>query len=203
MLSCMTDAAHDTEHVYRVLNYALDIARHEPEADVDLLTAACLLHDIGRAEQFADPSVDHAACGAEKARRWLAANGRSERFSAEAGECIRTHRFRSDSPPRSVEAKILFDADKLEACGAMGIARTLAYKALVAEPLYALAGPGEVSDGTSGGERSFLHEYKFKLEKLYDMFYTERGAELAAKRKAAAGDFYAALLAEARECYSV
>lgn len=48
MLSCMEDAAHDKEHIYRVLYNALEIAKTEDKADLDILTAACLLHDIGR-----------------------------------------------------------------------------------------------------------------------------------------------------------
>jgi uncharacterized protein len=162
-----------------------------------------LLHDIGRAEQFSDPSIDHALGGAEKAYAWLRANGYDEAFAASVKSCIRTHRFRSENQPRSIEAKILFDSDKLDACGAMGIARTLLYKAQVSEPLYSFGDTGEVSDGTSDTEPSFFHEYKFKLEKLYDHFYTARGSELAQKRKAAAERFYHALLGEVRECYAI
>jgi len=201
MRSCMRDSAHDREHVYRVLHYALDIAAHEGGVDIELLTTACLLHDIGREEQYANPEIDHAACGAEKAYQWLIEQSRPEDFARAVRDCIRAHRFRSDSPPQSLEAKILFDADKLDACGVMGIARTLFYKALVADPLYSLDETGKISDGTSDFGTSFFHEYKFKLEKLYDRFYTARGAALAAKRKDAARACYEALLAEARECY--
>ena len=61
MQTCMQDSAHDREHIYRVLSNALEIAKTEPEVDYDILIAACLLHDIGRPEQFADPSLCHAA----------------------------------------------------------------------------------------------------------------------------------------------
>ena len=67
MLSCMTDSAHDKEHIYRVLYTALDIAKHETNVDYDILICACLLHDIGRNEQFENPSVCHAEAGSEKA----------------------------------------------------------------------------------------------------------------------------------------
>jgi uncharacterized protein len=202
MHSCMRDSAHDMEHVYRVLYYALHIAAHEGGADTELLTAACLLHDIGRAEQFADPQVDHAICGAEKAYQWLKANGYAEEFAHAVSSCIQTHRFRSDHPPQSLEAKILFDADKLDVCGAVGIARTLFYLAQVAQPLYTLTESGEVPDGSRDTEPSFLREYKFKLEKMYGRFYTRQGAALAAERKSAAQNFYESLLAEVRGCYS-
>ena len=71
MLSCMAESAHDREHVYRVLYLALDIARTEPEADRDVLIAAALLHDVGRPEQTADQTLDHALVGAEKAEAFL------------------------------------------------------------------------------------------------------------------------------------
>ena len=84
----MTDSAHDIEHVYRVLNYAHIIAQHESDVDLELLAIACLLHDIGRAEQFADPSVDHALCGGVKAYKWLTGNGYSENFAVSVNKCI-------------------------------------------------------------------------------------------------------------------
>lgn len=55
MLSCMNDSAHDKEHVYRVLYYALEIAKQEPDVDYEILITSCLLHDIGRKEQFENP----------------------------------------------------------------------------------------------------------------------------------------------------
>ncbi|MDR2686601.1 MAG: HD domain-containing protein [Oscillospiraceae bacterium] len=203
MRDCMCDSAHDTQHVYRVLNYAMDIAAHEPGVDPEILRAACLLHDIGRAEQYADPRVDHAACGAEKARAWLEANGHSADFARAVGGCILAHRFRSGHPPASLEAKILFDADKLDACGAMGIARTLLYNGIVGLPLYMLGEGGAVLDGTADTQNTFFREYKFKLEKLYGRFYTERGEALAQSRRKAAREFYEALLREARECHGI
>ena len=202
MRACMSDSAHDTQHVYRVLNYAMDIARQEHGVDLEILRAACLLHDIARAEQFADPRVDHAACGAEKAQRWLTENGYADDFAQAVADCIVTHRFRSENPPQSIEAKILFDADKLDVCGATGIARTLFYKAHVGLPLYEVGEDGIVHDGTSDSEDTFFREYKFKLEKLYGRFYTRRGEEFAQSRRRAARDFYEALLSEARECHA-
>ena len=57
MLSCMDDSAHDREHVYRVLYHALEIAKTLTNVDYDILIAACLLHDIGRKEQFENPAM--------------------------------------------------------------------------------------------------------------------------------------------------
>ena len=80
MLECMQDSAHDKEHIYRVLYVALDIAEQERHVDYDLLIAACLLHDIGRQEQFENPSLCHAVAGAEKARKFLLEKGFPEKI---------------------------------------------------------------------------------------------------------------------------
>lgn len=203
MISQMDDAAHDREHVLRVLYNAMDIASYENDVDIDVLIAACLLHDVGRREQFADPSVCHAAVGAGKAYDFLKSHGFSEEFASHVRDCVRTHRYRRAQPPESVEAKILFDADKLDAVGAMGVARTLNYKGQVGDPLYNMGPDGIPSDGVGDTVNSFFHEYKFKLERLYDGFYTKRGRELAMSRKKAAEEFYLALLAECREPYEL
>ena len=201
MHTCMQDSAHDKEHVYRVLYTALDLAACEASVDMDVLLAACLLHDIGRQEQYRDPSVCHAAFGAEKARTYLLKQGFAPDFADHVAACIQTHRFRKATPPASIEAKILFDADKLDATGAMGIARTLQYNGKMDEPLYSLDDAGHVSDGNGDLQPSFLQEYHFKLQKLYGRFYTARGAALAAQRHAAAEAFYLQLLHEAQAAY--
>ncbi|MDO5846195.1 MAG: HD domain-containing protein [Methanocorpusculum sp.] len=194
MLSCTADdTAHGADHSLRVLYGALKIAANEADVDYDCLIAACLLHDIGRADQLADPNVCHASAGAEKAKAFLLANGFSEAFAAHVHDCIETHRFRAGRIPATIEAKILFDADKLDVCGAIGIARTLAYKGQHGSPLYTLSPEGRVC---TDAKHTFFHEYTFKLAGMYDRFYTQRGRELAAVRKKAAEDFYAAMLDE-------
>ena len=155
MQDCMKegDAAHDREHVCRVLQAALKIAETEPEADRDILTAACLLHDVGRKEQMEDPSLDHAVVGAEKAKRFLLEEGFDPAFAGRVSACIATHRYRSDNPPESIEAKILFDADKLDVTGAMGAARTLLYQGALGEPLYTKRPAGKGNRRFEGGGR--------------------------------------------------
>ncbi|GHU80759.1 phosphohydrolase [Clostridia bacterium] len=201
MLSCMADSAHDKDHVYRVLYLALDIAGHEAGVDFDVLVPACLLHDIGRAEQFENPGLDHARAGSEKARKWLRENGWDEASAVRISSCVLTHRYRSGKPPGSLEAKILFDSDKLDATGTLGIARTIFYKGQVTEPLYTLRGDGSVSDGSGDSPPSFLQEYKFKLENIYDRFYTDRAKRIALERQASAVSFYNSMLSEVSLCY--
>lgn len=145
------------------------------------------------------PGQCHAQAGAEKAYRFLAEHGFPEGFAARVRECIASHRYRKGNRPTTIEAKILFDADKVDVTGAIGIARTLVYKGQVSEPLYTVLPDGSVCDGTGDGGPSFFQEYKYKLEGLYDKFYTARGAEIAAGRRQAAVAFYSSMLQEVSE----
>lgn len=122
MISCMEDSAHDKEHIYRVLYNALRIAKTENDVDYDVLIVACLLHDIGRKEQFEDSKLCHAIVGGEKAYAFLIEHGYGSQYAEQVKQCIQTHRYRKSNPPQSLEAKILFDADKLDVAGTIGIA---------------------------------------------------------------------------------
>ena len=201
MQSCMSDSAHDKEHVYRVLFNALEIAKQEVDVDYDVLICACLLHDIGRQEQFKNPKLCHAQVGAKKALKFLIENGFEEKFAEAVEHCILCHRYRNNNVPQTIEAKILFDADKLDVTGAIGIARTLFYKGQVSEPLYTLDAEGRVSNGEGDTNPSFFQEYKYKLENIYDKFYIKCGAEMGKLRQKAAVAYYENLLAEVSEGY--
>jgi len=197
MLAQMKDSAHDRHHVYRVLNSALDIASYETVNDMDVLLAACLLHDIGREKQFANLELCHARIGGEMAYEFLLSLGLTEQQALHVKDCISTHRFRGDNPPQSIEAKILFDADKLDASGAIGIARTLIYEGQVSEPLYIINEAGNiVTDGGGAEISSFFQEYNYKLKNVYDSFFTAHARKTAIERKNAAQDFYNSLYAE-------
>lgn len=202
MLSCMKDSAHDKEHIYRVLYLAMEIAEAEKGVYFDVLIAACLLHDIGRQAQLENPSLCHASVGAQMAYTFLLESGVSEALAQQVHACILTHRFRKDDPPRSIEAKILYDADKIDVCGATGVARTLLYKGQIAQPLYTLLPDGRIDD-TSDGAPSFFQEYKRKLEHITARLFTKKGKELAARRQPAAAAFYNCLREEVRQPYHV
>ena len=201
MISCMEDSAHDKEHIYRVLYNALRIAKKEKNVDYDVLICACLLHDIGRKEQFANPELCHAIVGSEKAYSFLVGNGYEIQYAEKVKHCIRTHRYRKNNLPESLEAKILFDADKLDATGTMGIARTLIYKGIVSEPIYTLLPDGSVSNGENNVNPSFFQEYKYKLEKVYSNFYTTEAKLIAKERQESAVAFYNSLYEEVNSSY--
>lgn len=202
MKECMIDSAHDKEHIYRVLYLALDIANNEEEVNQDILIAACLLHDIGREAQYKDPQVCHAQVGAEMAYDFCMKQGFSQINAQHIKECISTHRFRGDNKPASMEAKILFDADKLDVTGTIGIARTLFYKKIFGEPLYNTDENGDVLDGIKDEEPSFLQEYNHKLKNIYTSFYTKRANEIARERQQSAVLFYDNMMAEVSSTYN-
>lgn len=196
-MAAQSDSAHDALHIGRVLRTALDIAGYEEQVDEDILTAACLLHDIGRPREIADPRADHALVGGEMAEQFLTGLGWSRQRAAWVRASIETHRYRKGRIPQNVEGRILFDADKLDVSGAMGIARTLQYGAILGdrEPLYRLGADGRVLTA-SDSPPSFFQEYNFKLRGLAGKMYTARGRELALQRQKTADAFYDALLAE-------
>jgi len=100
-----------------------------------------------------------------------------------------------------MEAKILFDADKLDVTGTLGIARTLAYKGIVAEPLYYVDEDGCVLDGQNEKRPSFFQEYNWKLKHIYDKFYTDRAKEIAKERQRASISFYESMYKEVRSIH--
>lgn len=193
----MTESVHNRDHIFRVLYAALMIAQDEQPLDMDVLIAACMLHDIGREAQSKDLNLDHAEIGAEIAYKYLLGALWEEARARHVRDCIKTHRFRRDSSPASLEAKILFDADKLDAAGLMGIARTLGYGAIYSEPIYIFNEDGSLrTEGSNAEISSFIQEFNYKLRNIYDRFYTKRAAEIAAARKKSALEFYDKLVSE-------
>ncbi len=190
------DVAHDREHIYRVLNTALDIAKTEEGVNVSILIVACLLHDIGRGKQFENPKLCHAREGAKMAYIFLTERGVNHEEASSVKACIETHRFRSDDSPKSIEAKILFDADTLDVTGALGIARSLHYEGKTGIPLYHVDSKGKIIEGKNDPEESFFKEYNYKLINVYNRLYTKRGKELAEQRKKMTHAFYEELYKE-------
>ena len=195
------ESVHDEEHIYRVLYTALDIAGSEKEVDREVLITACLLHDIGRAEELKNPGIDHAEYGSKKAYDWLTEKGFDSDFASKVADCIRCHRFRGSNVPKTIEAKILYDADKIDAAGLIGISRTLMYKGVINEPIYTTKGR-EIENGADQTNQSFFTEYIHKLSRVYDKILTSRGKELVLGMKSEAVEFYNRLYGYLSQLYS-
>lgn len=198
MLDHTNDSAHDRHHIDRVLYAALHIAAQEKApVDMDVLIAACLLHDIGRPQQAIDPRICHAQAGADMAFDFLVSLGWPVDKANSVKQAISSHRYRGNNPPQSIEAKILFDSDKLDVCGPLGIARTLIYAGQAAEGMYRLDSEGQIITDSAGEETvGFFEEFHHKLIKVYDAFYTQEAARMARALRPAALDFYRALYSQ-------
>jgi uncharacterized protein len=195
------DPVHGFEHVLRVWRLARQIGQAEG-ADMAVLEAAALLHDVARADEETS-GVCHAQAGAARARDILSGQPR-EQVEAVA-EAIRTHRFRDNAAPQTLEARILYDADKLDAIGAIGVARAYAMSGKHNRPLWA-----EVSgwfaerprtqgrgDATNEGHTA-VHEFVFKLSRLRNMLFTDAAKRIAVERHRFMDEFFARLSAEVK-----
>jgi len=206
------DPVHGFDHVLRVYRMAESLALSEG-ADIEVVRAAALLHDANRGRPAAihpqrpgggggEHHPAHEFDAAELAYQVLEAEGWREERIAAVQHCIRSHRFRESSEtPRTLEAQVLFDADKLDAMGAIGAARAIAYAACAGQPAY--AEPSALFRRTGNLEEnerhSAYHEYLFKLVRLKDRLYTAAARSLAKERHRWMVDFFERLALEAKE----
>src|SRR6056297_216957 len=114
--------SHDWEHTQRVVRLAGTIAEKEG-ADRAVDSAAAFLHDIVRCRQTEAAADCHAENGARLAQSIIAPLSFSRRQKENIIHCVASHRFRQPPDPETPEAKVVFDADKLDAIGAVGVAR--------------------------------------------------------------------------------
>jgi len=181
------DTAHGFDHVVRVWRLAMRIGKEEG-ADLEVLQAAALLHDVGRPAEQATGAC-HAEVSAAMAREILGARGIPAARIDAVADAIARHRYRGDLPPESLEARVLFDADKLDAIGALGVARAFAIAGAQRQHLWAEV-PQEVAerrpeDGRNdlrNAEHTPVHEFRFKLARVRDRLFTRAGRALAAGR---------------------
>jgi uncharacterized protein len=195
------DPVHGFSHVLRVLRLVRHIGPVEG-ADMEVLETAALLHDIARSDEVYGVNC-HAALGAERAREILADHPIDK--VAAVAEAIRSHRFRDNVAPTTLEGRILYDADKLDSIGAIGVARAYAYGGQHGQELWAgvsveyagrrrAAGRG---DATRGGHTP-AHEFAFKLSRIKDTLFTETARRMAAERHRFMSAFYDRLAMEVR-----
>ncbi|MFW9887373.1 MAG: HD domain-containing protein [Candidatus Thorarchaeota archaeon] len=169
--------AHAYDHVKRVFSLAMRIGAIL-EANLRVLGAAALLHDVGRAEE-GETGVSHSIVSGEMSVEILEEVGFTQDEIQSVRDVIRTHRFSEGLTPTSLEGEILSDADKLDALGAIGVFRAIAQAAT-----------------TGVGAEGFLGHADKKLLKLYQMMYTKEGKRLAEARHSILSDFVAELRKE-------
>ena len=193
------DPVHGFDHVQRVLALAERFGA-QLGADLEILRAAALLHDAAGAAPLGKGRAAHEHSSAEFARAVLEQEGWPSERIEQVLHCIRAHRYRGVEQPNSLEAKVLFDADKLDVIGAFGVARTIGYAVQAGAPIFAEPSEHFMDSGerSAGEPHSVYHEYLFKLRRVRDRLHTEPARQLAAEREQLLRAFFEQLAAEAR-----
>lgn len=174
------DIAHDLNHTKRVAENAKLILREE-NADQEITIAAAWLHDCVVLPK--DDPGRHRASGlaAEMAVRFLQETGFDEKKQADVAHAIKAHSFSAGLEPVTIEAKIVQDADRLDALGAVGIARCFSVGGKLNRPLHAQEDP--FCENREPDDASFTIDHFYsKLFKLPDSMKTEAGKREARKR---------------------
>ena len=183
-------SCHDFDHTLRVMHNAEVLLDSCPEADREVVMLAALLHDIARPEEEKSRgSQCHAGLGAKMIPALLRETGFPEETAAAVAAAVRTHRFRGSEPPASIEADIVYDADKLDSLGAVGIGRAFLFAGRANARLHnteaeALAGEAYSREDTA------YREYLVKLRFLPRRMRSAAGRKLAVERAAFMAAFF-------------
>lgn len=181
--------SHGWDHTRRVCRLCERIGPAEG-ADMDVLRIAALLHDIGRSVQdSANGAVCHAKTGAELAAPLVEELSLALVQKENVIHCVRSHRFRGSQAPETVEARVLFDADKLDAIGAVGVARAYLFAGEVGAKLHNPGNNIENTHSYSINDTGY-REFKVKLCRIRDRILTDTGKRLANERHAFMVDFF-------------
>jgi uncharacterized protein len=189
-----TDPAHDLTHVIRVVNntrYLTDLLN----SNSMITLPAAWLHDCVSVAKDSPQRAQASRLAADQAIEFLQGIGYPEPWLAPVHHAIEAHSFSAGIPPRTLEAKIVQDADRLEALGAIGIARCLLTGGAMGTPLYQSADPF-CQDREPDDRRFTLDHFYCKLFQLPDTMQTEAGREEALRRVEYMRGFLGQLAAE-------
>ncbi|WP_435169125.1 HD domain-containing protein [Paenibacillus glycanilyticus] len=174
-------SGHDWWHIHRVVQMAKRIAREEG-ADPFVCTIAALLHDV--ADEKLNPSKE---AGLQKVEAWLEANLPEEEHRAHVMDIISNMSYNGgkNPPMRTLEGKVVQDADRLDAIGAISIARAFVYAGWKGTPIHDPATPprGEMTaEEYRNGKSTAINHFHEKLLKLKDLVNTDAARKIAEER---------------------
>jgi uncharacterized protein len=175
------DPAHDLQHILRVYKNAELIGKREG-ADMEVLLAAVLLHDIVVYPKGSAKSSKSADDSADMAEKILKGYGVSKEKIDRISYCIRTHSYSRRLVPATLEGKILQDADRLDALGAIGIARTFSVGGSEDRMFYNPDDPFWKTGREPDDWQWTLDHFQAKLLKLKDLMRTKAAQEMAEER---------------------
>ncbi len=190
-------SSHGWDHVHRVILLAMKIARVE-KADSFIVTTAAILHDIARdREDRSGGKICHAGHGAVIADKFLKQQGLDSDRRAHIAHCIESHRYRNSIVPETIEARVLFDADKLDSIGAIGIGRAFLFSGEVGARLHNPDIDVRSTHAYSEEDTAF-REYAVKLQYVKKSMLTGEGRRIAAGRHEFMKLFFSRIQAEAK-----
>ncbi len=197
------DAAHDFDHVLRVTQMAIRLAQAEG-ANPTLVRLAALLHDVPvpHAEDETSESVrkSHHFAAAAYAGKLLRQRGMGTNEVETIVHCIEAHRFRDRSvQPQTLEAKCLYDADKLDSIGMIGIARAFAFAGAHNNRLWTI--PWTQIDSVPKEKHDYtpVHEFVYKLRHILTTLHTSTAQRIGKARHDTMVEFYNQLDLEMQE----
>ena len=190
-----TDGAHDANHLDRVWRNAQALLPHHPEADPLVVLAACYLHDLVNLPKNHPDRAQASRRSAQLARHQLAWMGFPPERLDGVAHAIEAHSFSAAIPAESIEARIVQDADRLDALGAVGLARMFYIAGMMGS---ALAHPDDpLARQRQPDDRAYsLDHIAVKLATLPGKMQTEGGRKLGEERLAYLESFRAAFAAE-------
>ncbi|MHA2351578.1 MAG: HD domain-containing protein [Candidatus Thorarchaeota archaeon] len=155
--------AHTFDHTKRVYALSIRIGK-DMDANLKILGAAALLHDVGRLKE-SETGISHSILSGEMGQEILKEIGYDDEEIKRVADAIRSHRFSEGLEPNSLEGRILSDVDKLDAMGAIGVFRAIAQ-----------------ASSTGVGIEEFLTHADEKLLRLKDLMYTSGAMVVAEER---------------------
>ncbi|MEF3049224.1 HD domain-containing protein [Pseudotabrizicola sp. L79] len=189
------DAAHDLGHIARVRAMARRIAQSEGPVDAEALDLACILHDLVNLPKDAPNRAAASQLSADRAGSWLAGQGWPGARVALVTHAIAAHSFSAGIMPQTIEARILQDADRMEALGAIGLARMFAVAGALGRGLFDPADP--LAKARALDDKAFaLDHLETKLFRLLPLMQTATGRAIAEQRAGFLRQFRDQLLAE-------
>jgi uncharacterized protein len=188
------DGAHDLAHIGRVWVNAFAIAAQEGGAD-EILAASVLLHDCVAVEKNSPLRSQASRLAADRAVEILTELGWPAPKAAEVRHAIAAHSFSAAIPPETLHARVLQDADRLDAIGMIGAARCFYTAGRMGSALYHPHDPRGEHRALDDAAYALDH-FRAKLFHLRDGFQTAAGAAIAARRHAQMAAFVAAFEAE-------
>lgn len=196
-LSSQRDGSHDLGHLRRVWGMAQHIAQAENAGDLRVLLAASYLHDLVNLPKNAPNRAEAARLSAEKARDILAAETYpSDRIPAVC-HAIEAHSYSGKTDPETIDAKILQDADRLDALGALGVARCFYIAGKMGSALFDQDDP-QAQERPLDDTHFALDHFEVKLFGLPSSLHTQSARDIGFQRVEEMRAFRDALLSQIR-----